>query len=307
MKEHLIDKEKTDVIKGIAILIVVLGHYARFMSSPIPIASHVPYFGAALFAFMSGYGTMLSYLDNKPKNWVKWSVGKLERVLFPFIFTNVISLPLYEKGNLIKQIFLGINDDVMWYPIFILGFYAAFEFSYGLLEKKGIIVLWGIVFFLYAIMVFEEISSTYYTSILPLIVGVIIAKYEDMLRGSKRWLILAASIVLIISILISVKGVDIVKYAFTGLAGAMLSIIVFLMVQMTNSRLLLHELLHAIGCYSYFAYLVHMKVFFVVDKRIGTASIRSFILFIMCTLIITIILQKMWEMMVKYFQKWIKG
>ncbi len=54
----------TNILKGIAILIVMLGHYFRYAYTDSVFSGvgySIGYFGAALFAFLSGFGIYLSY------------------------------------------------------------------------------------------------------------------------------------------------------------------------------------------------------------------------------------------------------
>lgn len=303
---HLIDHKMTNTIKGVAILIVVLGHYVRFMDNPLPLASHIPYFGAALFAFMSGYGTMVSYMSKKVQKWGEYFVRRVKRVFFPFLFINIIALPFYDWRNPIRQIFLGANDDVMWYPIFIMGFYIAFAICFGVLSDKGLI---GLCFFgvvAYVIMVIFEISTQYYTSIFALLLGVIVARYEDLFGKRRNNFVPIIVLFLFTSIIIKLISEYEIKYLSTSIAGAMFSLLAFYVVDVICRRLRILGFLSVIGTYSYFAYLIHMKVFDYIERLSGTEGFLPFLIFLVGTIVLTVLFQMIWTISEKSICKVIK-
>lgn len=305
MPRHLIDIKTTDVIKAVAILIVVLGHYARFKEDPVPLVSHLPFFGAALFAFMSGYGTAVSYIDKKSKmrdlrtNWGWWISSRIRRVYFPFLFINIVSLPLYERGNFWGQIFLGFNDEVMWYPIFILVFYIVFALSMQCGKGNGnevLMVCFAVV--TYIVLAILEVSSQWYTSIPALLYGFMLAIHEDWFEKKIRGKIVIALVCiffLIGLIVISTRTNGVIKYGATGFAGVLFSAIVFISVRECCIRWMIIRRIAIIGSYSYFAYLTHMKIFDVLENSIGTKGLVSFLLFAICTIFFTITTQRIWN------------
>lgn len=59
----MIDKKETKIFKAIAILIVEIAHLYRYERSGAiaNLIGSLGFFGAALFAFLSGYGVEASY------------------------------------------------------------------------------------------------------------------------------------------------------------------------------------------------------------------------------------------------------
>ena len=294
--QHLIDRQTTNIIKSIAILIVVLGHYARFKNAPLPLASHIPYFGAALFSFISGYGTMLAYQDKKIGKWRAWIFGRIRRVYFPFLFINFLSVPLYKTTDIIIQVFLGKNDDVMWYPIFIMGFYMMFAVSMVMGRNIGCGLLCMIGFIFYVVLNISGVSSQYYTSIPALIAGGIIGRCENALGKNSILKVFMAGFICLFSIFCSLKAETTVKYIFTSFSGAFFSVLVFVLIMSCCKEWRWLKFGSVIGVYSYFAYLIHMKIFYVLDNVWGTDSLISFMLFLILTIIFTVLLQNIWMM-----------
>ena len=308
MGRHLITKKTTNQIKAIAILVVVLGHYARFKQNPLHIASHAPYFGAALFAFMSGYGVFVSYKDHGLKKMGGYIIAKIKRVLFPFILINFVALPLYGlsiDSNYLDRILLGTDDSIMWYPVFIFGFYVIFASVYctKLSETSKMILTFIFLAVTYLIMVLSNLASQWYTSIFPLLMGLLIGIYEEHFqRLSERKYVLLIVILfvsLIGSSIITRKTYDVVKYIVTGVSGASFALIVFFVSKAIETvfKNKGFRIIEVIGIYSYWGYLVHMKVFTVIERMLGTDGLLSFFLFVLITSAITALFGMMWEKM----------
>ena len=62
----VIGKESTAIMKAIALFMVIVAHYYRFCASKSRLSalSSIGFFGAAVFAFLSGYGVTKSYNAN---------------------------------------------------------------------------------------------------------------------------------------------------------------------------------------------------------------------------------------------------
>ena len=62
-RKLVIGKESTAIMKAMALFMVIVAHYYRFYSrgSKLSALSSIGFFGAAVFAFLSGYGVTRSY------------------------------------------------------------------------------------------------------------------------------------------------------------------------------------------------------------------------------------------------------
>lgn len=140
---------KTQELKGLAILMIVLSHTGYFLVNdhrflwPLSIMAGV---GVNLFLFLSGYGLTMS---NLKKNLSVWQFYKrrLVRLFFPlwpmllflFIFDFLILKINYSwqyMGEAVLGIFrhADLYQDVnspLWYLTFILGFYILFPIFFS--------------------------------------------------------------------------------------------------------------------------------------------------------------------------------
>lgn len=293
---HLISKNMTNSIKAFAIIVVVIGHYARFKENPLPILSDTAYFGAAIFAFLSGYGTIVAYKDKGIGTSGGYLVSRLKRVYVPFVFVNLFAIPIYgiNRNNILERVLFGLDDPVMWYPIFIIGYSIAFVVIYCLDIKDRMKYMVHVIVLLavYAVMVGFHIPSQWYTSILSLMAGMTIAEYED--KQNKSWLnlkvlIISVAICALASITSRITSGNI-KNLIISVSGMSCSVTIFYFFRWTEkfppSKPLLMAL-SVIGTYSYWCYLLHMKVYEVVDRLIGTTGLLSFAAYLGGTIILT--------------------
>lgn len=123
-KEWILTKEKTQVIKCLAILFVIMSHCGLMECGGA--------IGVDLFLIISGFGLYHSYTNSKGHNyWLK----RIKAVYFPYLYCTVIFLPIhillgteldYKSVviSLLGQDF-GFNiDPTMWYISFIFFMYV---------------------------------------------------------------------------------------------------------------------------------------------------------------------------------------
>ncbi len=143
--EELLEKKSSSELKGLAILMVLLGHMTLlfgFITMPV-----TPYLGAQaveIFLFLSGYGLAASFCKKGLKGFWKRKAGT---VYLPFLFTNLIKLAVIAilAGSFIPfwtavlnlvgiQIYL---DTSMWYVQYILLCFILFYLSMKTAAGKG--------------------------------------------------------------------------------------------------------------------------------------------------------------------------
>ena len=128
----LITKESTLEIKGIAILMVIIGHVSsRYGSS---VLNYMGAFGVALFLFISGYGLVMSYNKNGLNNFFK---KRFINVFIPYVAITTIWI-IFDliKGKIYSLktyvlLLIGFDynrtiDETMWYISIILLWYIIF-------------------------------------------------------------------------------------------------------------------------------------------------------------------------------------
>ena len=140
---------KTQELKGLAILMIVLSHIGYFLVDdhrflwPLSTMAGV---GVNLFLFLSGYGLTISSLKNKLSVWqfYKKRLVKLFIPLWPmlviFFILDFFVLNLSYSWGYIGKAMFGIitradlyNDinSPLWYLTFILGFYLLFPLFFS--------------------------------------------------------------------------------------------------------------------------------------------------------------------------------
>ena len=145
-----INKDETLILKGMAILLVILTHFPRvgFFNHNF---SGLGGWGVSIFLFLSGYGLWLSYQKNGRKNyWYK----RLKSVYIPFyiamLIQTLIYILLFHKSfdqKILLLSFLGIYPDnvidgSMWYISYLTIWYVFFGFITLLPAKnKGIKIM----------------------------------------------------------------------------------------------------------------------------------------------------------------------
>lgn len=184
----------TAQIKGIAILLVILGHLSRVAEIHNSLLNFLGAQGVMLFLTISGYGLFKSY-NIKGITWYYWK-KRIVTVLIPysivtaaFIFWEMFFFHReYSAVYIIKNI-LGLDsstrfDGTMWYIQFILTWYIifGFVFYFKMLRNMRITIL-----FIFSIMFYIQINrqplSMYYYQCavhafwFPL--GVLIGRYSD--------------------------------------------------------------------------------------------------------------------------------
>ena len=153
-----LSKEQTLLLKGIAILMVILGHM-----------SYITWGGAGgvtIFLILSGYGIHESFKKNGLKNYWK---KKILKVWLPYVIVTIFVL-IGKRASNTKQIIFSligldfgvIADRSMWYISFImlwyLGYYIASVISARFGKASNIILILSISMFSLIFMFFEKIG-----------------------------------------------------------------------------------------------------------------------------------------------------
>lgn len=120
-------------IKGVAILMVLLGHLAHLLGLiQMPVTSFLGAQGVELFLFLSGYGLVSSY---KKKGLAGFWRKRLLTVMIPYMVFNLVKIPVcFARGYPVLPLrivlnFLAIDvyyDTSMWYVQYILLCYIVF-------------------------------------------------------------------------------------------------------------------------------------------------------------------------------------
>ena len=145
MPTFYISKESSNIIKGLACMLIILHHYCQslnglnvsnFIIDTIALRGGVT--GVAIFFFLSAYGLSESQ-SKKRSNFIEFVKRRLSKVFIPLVITNLIYYFILLGNNLIffslKTFPLYITnikilDGVTWFCNVIFFFYLFFYISF---------------------------------------------------------------------------------------------------------------------------------------------------------------------------------
>lgn len=272
------------IIKVIAILMVIVSHYYRFFSpeSSANGLKSIGFFGASLFAFLSGYLCQLNK-DKVLKLGYIWLVKKIYTVFIPYVIVNILSLFVYKSDmNIFSQIFLGSNDGVLWYVPFIMVFYIIyFIIVSNDLPLCSLLYIGSAIYFLLQKC---GADSQWYTSIGSLLLGI----YCTKIKNKFKYILIFGSIFVISSVLaIKIHEFVLFKNLFTTMSGGGFCCVLYIISMNLPTKdfggYVFNKCVSVINSSTYWLYLVHMKVGFVLKDLEGILSeISSYLIFSVC-------------------------
>jgi len=138
-ESHFLDHSQTTQLKGLAILLVVVGHFWVHVSNKpaIPVLGD---YSVSLFLLLSGFGLTMSSKKRKT-SFIDFFSHRLRKVIFPYWIITIIIIAmdfyLLNKTYSLKTILftlIGINFDlssrhldyVRWFITLLLFYYLAF-------------------------------------------------------------------------------------------------------------------------------------------------------------------------------------
>lgn len=140
-KNILLERNLTNFIKFIACIMVAMSHYSGYVltndiSSAVIykiIAATGGYLGVASFFFLSGYGLMMSDMNDHLRFW-RFIRQRLSKTYLPAVLVSAIWLGIAAVSDLDllcnQDYFMGViwrfNDEVMWFVRVIIVMYVFF-------------------------------------------------------------------------------------------------------------------------------------------------------------------------------------
>lgn len=147
--EPALAARQTEQVKGLAIVLVVLGHLWVHVAQPkawLVMSGDA----VAVFLMLSGYGLTCSFLNKRP-SWGGFIWRRVRRVMIPYWAVTVAVLLLdylilgraYPLGQVVLTL-LGINltpltqnlDYVRWFVTFLLVWYLLFALAFAWLRPR---------------------------------------------------------------------------------------------------------------------------------------------------------------------------
>lgn len=272
-------------LKIIAISMVVVAHYFRFFepTSYLRGLKSIGFFGAALFAFLSGY---LADINNEKVFMGGWLFHKIGSVYLPYVITNLISMFIYKSWafNPLKQVLMGSNDGVLWYVPFIMVFYILFfiveinEWPRLILPSMGAMI--------FIVLEIAGADSQWYTSIGALIFGL----YADKLKGSKMKSAFLNAVLFLASSVAAIKLGNnlLLKDVLTAIAGIGFCGMVFDITMLVPNKEPQNckTLLSIASGAAYWTYLIHMKVGYILQNLMAPSLLPFFLISVVAAILL---------------------
>lgn len=312
MKSIQISKDTSNIIKGLACLLIVAHHFcARLIGKGsddliinfIGIRGGV--IGVTIFFFLSAWGLS----ESQGKNQYSFNVfvkRRLSKVYVPLIITNIIyylflwisnKISFNLQGFILNALNIKYIDGVLWFCNTILIFYLIFYLSflpktkYG---KAGVCLLSTLVYSVLSTIIFPD-SPFYVYSIIGFPFGMVCSLYkENMLRLSYwgTWSFIGLLILFIGALMIpSYRNL----FLMNSFCFILLIVILSILQRVTISKKLI--VLPFIGIYSYEIYLLHNKVL----DPLGDAGYTNWypIAFLMIVIPLSVLLNRLVKVILK--------
>lgn len=290
-KSLIWSRDVTNIIKGIAILMIVLGHAGNRIPGS-RILTPLGAVGVGMFLICSGYGLEKSYIKNGLSHY--WS-KKLYGVYMPWVLIEVIGISFHPQMSILDfMLDLTLIHPLHpfgWYMQYLLIWYAAFYVVKQVFKNR-----WGgqiVCLLTIACVIIISWDSTQAQNSLSFLTGVILSKKERLLYWLTRkstFFILTASLIPLayIRVLRLLDDSDLLAWNIYSLAYyySFTLVVLSLMLQISDFKAVRY--LCVVGIYSYSIYLVHGYTFEYFDTP-GFVGIATFFL---ATIVGSVVFQK---------------
>lgn len=305
VKTVFLDRTMTNMLKAIAILLVVAAHVLKKYWIDEYAANILRTGGVSLFLILSGYGLYMSY-KTKGISANYWK-SKFEKVYCPYLIITLVYTSLFISNitvNILWKNLLLVDywrniDGTMWYLSFLLIWYVVFFvlFSIPMHSLFRIFLLFGVAFWFkaYAMNYFAGCAWQFMINSVAFPFGVLIAYLIDFIgkfsmKGSMDRYV---SFLSVPAFGCYSWGILSGRISFGGL-GLLLFVVLYGIVHLLRKNQHVVKLLVPIGVNSYILYLIEGKLIMQLSniERINGDSTLFITLFVILCIIICIIWNK---------------
>lgn len=294
-----ITKELTAELKGIAILMVIIGHLSQIFGTSF--LNYMGAFGVGIFLFISGYGLTLSFESKGLDNFFK---KRIVTVWMPYaIVTFVLIILSYFQGitfdaktNLLLILGFDYNrsiDPTMWYISFILLWYVLFYIVFKFIKdnrlKALFFVICGVAFYKMQFpSILADLSWQWEIHAFTFPLGVIVALYVK--NGIKQQYLIVSCICTALAMIYFYRHISESTgyYMLTNIATAV-TLITAIVALSNNCGIL--KFAKIVGKYSYELYLVEGYMISVVFSRVQETLI-AIVLYVILIAILSFLLHR---------------
>lgn len=283
--------EQTTALKGVAILLVYIHHFAQIRCAFYNNHTFLGFLGVSVFLFISGYATMVQ-AKKKQDGWKKnyWR-KKIQRLIIPRVI--VVFVFGYLAGRTLLQ---GLVESTFfwqdWFLAAIIFNYAVFYIA--LTKKKPVV---KVLFICEAIFVVCCIASNqlimWYNTAFMFAFGVLFAMHkEKVLEVISKLLYHRKLAVLLLIVLIFCSMMRYQRFIFDTLTGILF---VMLVILYTYENSFFSKFYENVGRFSWEFYLVHSRIIGIVLNRFTNNNLLAFIESAIISLGIAVVLNKTLE------------
>lgn len=273
-----INLSDTSVLKGIAILMVVIGHIGQAIPG-LRVFTPLGAIGVGIFLLCSGYGIEKSVAKNGPnKYWYK----RLLNVWVPYVLVELLALPLHWECGWLTV----LKDLTLIQPLHPFGWYMRFLFVWYILYyvstftgkyKLSLLLIASIV-------IWCLFNSLHAQNAFSFVVGVMMAQLKVLESLWKRKYVLIGLVISVVffifrdytknhyhDIHLLWNSVSLIYYV----ALIMTVVISYKLLSISNVKLP-YKGLTIIGVYSYEMYLIHGYAYSVLDTPASVLMVTKF-------------------------------
>ncbi len=273
-RKAFLTKEQSLLLRGIAIFLVLICHYAVWIGE-IFHSDLLEYglgrfgvYGVDLFFVVSGYGLVKSVGKKRINGTFLWK--RFKTVYLPYLLI-VGLITVYDGGISGMAGWVSfLTGAEYWYIRNILVFYLAFYVVYRLSDRPWVrMLLMAVCLTAYSgLLIWQERALFWYISNVTFLFGMLLAQYERQLLKAAGFLyplqLLALAVGMYFVIKTGLAGYTVIPPLEEKIHGGLLAGLIwtYLMVQ---GCAFLHEKirwLEAVGSFSLELYLCHMFVFY---------------------------------------------
>lgn len=298
------DKETFDILKGIAILGVFVGHCSKVYLGVFlyKLLCSIGLFSVSLFFFISGYGLMYG-LDRK----IDFGNHFIRKRIIPILLNYIIVLLIYylinaQKNINVKDVLLCSYIPFSWYILSILCLYIMFYVSIFISKKGNNVIMYVSVF----LMIFIAITNHFNDKLpypylgglqmITFVIGMIVynsLRLKHLLKNKKMMFVLTFVFMLLWAYMLCHKDLNI-HLLSTGFCESIISYVFPLMIISVLKYLQITRLLSFwsfLQKHTLQIYLIHGIVLFNIVNHDISSELMIFIIFFI-TILSSICLNK---------------
>ena len=290
----MITKNTSKWFRGLAILMVLISHYAEWnVTTPIlegfrSFACKLGIYGVNIFFLMSGYGLIKS-IDKKviDSDFVK---KRIIMVYFPyFIIIGLLSL-IDGSLNSFKNIIQFIIGYDYWFMMNLFVFYILFILIWKCGKAKIAFITLGILFYSF-VLYQNDYADFWIVSNFSFLIGIYTAMYEEKIYPV--FYKMKSKLTLLVSFILFICGACYFNHIDKNIIWQILICIAFTFIVLILSTMIQKngKLLALIGTYSLYIYLLHTRIYFIMEplfqKWHCLSKVTAIVIF---TLIISIVI-----------------